>query len=547
MSNLKRHLPDTLYVWFLLTLIVPNAVLSITEHLGLWSSIANVALPLGIYGLVASLSTKIGRTVWLMFPFIFLAAFQMVLLGLYGRSVIAVDMFLNVLTTNASEAGELLNSLWPWIGLVCILYLPSLILAGVIIARNGFMTRPFQGYARRISAAIAAVGVIGLIGAYASPRPYAVTDDLYPLNAAYNIYLAADRSVKTARYHSTSASFTFDAVAEHSDSVRELYVMIIGETSRAADWQLSGYERPTNPRLSRRSDIFAAPQAYSESNTTHKSVPMLLSTLDASTFDADIYRVKSVITAFKEAGFATAFLSNQRRNHSFIDFFGEEADTTLFVRDSEDYDPSQGDFTLIPEMERIIAQANPKQLIVLHTYGSHFNYIDRYGKEDELFLPTDYDEAMPDYRPELVNAYDNSIVATDRLLDTIITRLESVPGQSWMIYASDHGEDIFDNGSHRFLHASPMPSETQVRVPMVIWLSPTYRLSHPRETHAMRDNMAKVVSSSRSYTPTALSLGGIATPRLDLSASLAREEYRPVSLIYLNDHNKSVSLISMLK
>ena len=59
---------------------------------------------------------------------------------------------------------------------------------------------------------------------------------------------------------------------------------------------------------------------------------MLLSPVSASSFDS-IYYQKGIITAFKEAGYQTAFFSNQRYNHSFIDFFGKEADTYDFIKE----------------------------------------------------------------------------------------------------------------------------------------------------------------------------------------------------------------------
>ena len=67
-----------------------------------------------------------------------------------------------------------------------------------------------------------------------------------------------------------------------------------------------------------------------------------MSDITACNFDS-IYHQKGIITAFKEAGYQTAFFSNQRYNHSFIDFFGKEADTFDFIKeDSLDsaYNPS---------------------------------------------------------------------------------------------------------------------------------------------------------------------------------------------------------------
>lgn len=82
--------------------------------------------------------------------------------------------------------------------------------------------------------------------------------------------------------------------------------MVIGETSRACNWSLYGYSRQTNPKLAQCEGLVAFPYALSESNTTHKSVPMLLSPVSAVDYDSLYYR-KSIVTAFKEAGFHTAF------------------------------------------------------------------------------------------------------------------------------------------------------------------------------------------------------------------------------------------------
>ena len=74
--------------------------------------------------------------------------------------------------------------------------------------------------------------------------------------------------------------------------------MVVGETSRALNWQLYGYERETNPLLSRQPGLIAFPKVLTESNTTHKSVPMLMSDATACNYDS-IYHQKGIITAFQ--------------------------------------------------------------------------------------------------------------------------------------------------------------------------------------------------------------------------------------------------------
>ena len=71
---------------------------------------------------------------------------------------------------------------------------------------------------------------------------YELKSDLYPLNVCYNVGLAFQRTALTQDYHRTSKDFTFHARPTHPEGRREVYVMVVGETSRARNWQLYGYE-----------------------------------------------------------------------------------------------------------------------------------------------------------------------------------------------------------------------------------------------------------------------------------------------------------------
>lgn len=287
------------------------------------------------------------------FLFIFFGAFQIVLLYLFGQSIIAVDMFLNLVTTNSSEAMELLDNLVPALVSVIILYIPALILAVISIIKKRKLSPEFIRRERKKAWIALLIGFISLGAAYGLDKRYELKSDLYPANVCYNVALAFQRNAQTRTYHRTSENFTFNAQPSHPEDRREIYIMVVGETSRALNWSLYDYDRDTNPELSKIEGVTSFCHVLTESNTTHKSVPMLLSPVSAQNFDSIYYR-KSIITAFKEAGFQTAFFSNQRYNHSFIDFFGMEADTYDFIKeDSQDsqYNPSDDDLLMLVEKE----------------------------------------------------------------------------------------------------------------------------------------------------------------------------------------------------
>ena len=94
-------------------LILPNLVMFFTEPTTALTRIIQIVLPLSFYGFALTFNKKPGVMFWWLFLFIFIDAFQIVLLHLFGESPIAVDMFLNVVTTNATEVNELLGNLIP--------------------------------------------------------------------------------------------------------------------------------------------------------------------------------------------------------------------------------------------------------------------------------------------------------------------------------------------------------------------------------------------------------------------------------------------------
>ena len=529
--------------WLTLTvLLIPNVALCFTERMGVLANITNVVLPGAVVWLLLTLSRRPGRTALLLIPLMILAAFQLVLLYLFGHSIIAVDMFLNLVTTNVGEATELLGNLLPAIILVVVVYLPVITLAVLSLRSGVVLDRLFLQRQRRCVLAALAVGVVCLAGSYLSRRDYSVRLHLYPINVFYNIVLAVDRSHATADYPRTSAGFTFHARPSHVNRTREVYVLVIGETARAYSFGLYGYGRDTTPLLARTGGLVVFRDAVTQSNTTHKSVPMLLSAASAEDYDV-IYREKGIITAFREAGFHTTFVSNQRPNHSFIDIFGKEADDWRFIREQV----NRYDDEMLTVVRDVLGRKRPKELIVLHMYGSHFNYRERYRPGDAVFRPDTASEARTSNREQLLNAYDNSIRTTDRFLSRLIRELDGSGAASAMLYTSDHGENIFDDDRKLFLHASPIPSYYELHVPLLVWMSPSYEQLCPAEAAALRANCRKSVATSASVFHTLLSLAGIVTPLRVDSLSVASSSYKCGERHYLNDHNLPVPLKKIMR
>ena len=551
-----------LYVYAVVALLLPNIALCYTECLAPWACGVNVLLPLSLYMLFFSVAKRPGKMIWWAFIFVFFAAFQLVLLYLFGTGVIAVDMFLNLVTTNPGEAMELLDNLAPAVVGVFVVYLPLLILGGVNIRRDSRLTVSFQQRVRHWAMQIGAIGLFCLLASYLVVDDYRMRNQLYPVNICYNLYLAFERNAASENYKEASRNFKFDARSEHSATAPEVYVMVVGETARAHNFSLYGYPRNTNPLLSKTPGIKAFPNVTTQSNTTHKSVPMLLSAASAEDFER-LFHEKGILAAFKEAGFHTVFISNQLPNHSFIDFLGEQADEHYFLKKEESAQGSHYDEDLLQKLDEILPKADAsssahyhyryrKLFVVLHSYGSHFNYQERYPRSFAYFKPDSRSEAKPENRRDLLNAYDNTIRYTDYILHGIIERLQKwegiqtktdgVYGQpiSAMLYTSDHGENIFDDDRHLFLHAAPKASDYELHVPFIIWTSEGFSKQYPDILKALGENRSKQVQSSLSAFHTMLGIGGIQTHYRQDEYSVASDKYHPVKLLYLDDHDEAI-------
>ena len=532
----RSRFTTLLTVYFFVALIIPNCVLANTEPYSVWTVEALILMPLGFYIMWSVALRRSGVMIWLAFPFIFFCAFQIVLLYLFGNSIIATDMFTNLLTTNPGEAGELLGNIYPSVVLVCVIYLPLLWLAAREIGHKRYITRTARMNIGLTGAALFAVGLLALWPAYhVSEERHVLRDEIFPLNIMYNLGLSGSEFRKSYNFHKTSEGFTYEAERTAEAPGREVYVYIIGEASRAMNWQLYGYGRETNPLLSGVGDLVVFRDVLTQSNTTHKSVPLILSSVATGEHE-ELYRRKGLPALFNEAGFDTWFISNQSPQGAMIDHLAHDARHVIYIRSP------RHDTQLLDEMRKALERSTSQKLLfVLHCYGSHFSYHQRYPREFAHFQPDNDVAIARQHRPMLVNAYDNSIRYTDYFLAQTIDYLRSLKGtSSALLYCADHGEDLIDDDRERFLHASPPTTAYQLYVASLAWFSEDYRTHFPEKvaaaeanetapatTHALFHTMADMASIRGRFLTTKVSL---VSPDFDRTAPRR----------YLNDHNEAV-------
>lgn len=528
---------EILYGWFLFIMLLPCLVLALTEPMSVWVRMASVLLPLAAYTLLFNLFRKPGYFLLFSFILLLINGYQLVLVYLFSESVVSPDMFLNIVTTNAGESGELMRTIWPAVLLACLLYFSATAMGIYSVCNTKKLSVRFVKKTSSLAIIPALLGTGALLINHAKGFPFQADHDIYPLNALYNLNFAVHKYIKTYNYPETSRDFSFQAHKTALAPKREVVILVVGETTRAANWQLYGYNRNTNPALSQRNNLLLFKDVLTQANTTHKIVPMILSSASAEDFNV-VYSQKSITTAFKEAGFKTLFLSNQIPDRALIDAFASEADTTIRLAQVIKGEKHPLDNQGISYIKDFIDDTAEPLFIIFHTYGSHFEYSQRYAPEDAHFTPHKAGALRYKERPIFLNAYDNTICNVDRVLNDLINLLDNPDLCGSLVYLSDHGEDLMDDERKMFLHCSPVPTYYQLHIPLVAWLSDCYQKTFPQKYAAMLINQNKPVSTNAIFH-TMMDLAAIESPYLDHSLSLVNSEFNISERHFIDEHDEA--------
>ena len=311
-----------------------------------------------------------------------------------------------------------------------------------------------------------------------------------------------------------SAAFKFGARQAAPDQRPEIVVMVIGESGRYDRWSLNGYERETNPLLAKEANLVMLPDVITAVSATRLSVPVIISRKTAMQSLKDGFTEKSFLTAYKEAGFKTFWLSNQISFGQFdtpVSVFAKEADVIQFLNLGGFTNNSNFDQILFGPLKNAIADPSPKKLIVLHSLGSHWNYSHRYPKEFDKWQPSLYGVDKPVYtdtkiKPQLNNSYDNSILYTDWFLSQVIGRLKETTQLTSMVYVADHGQTLYDGTCNLAFHGHN--TQYEFHVPALVWYSDEYRVRYPEKIRQlMRHRKARLATENIFHT--LLDLGDI--------------------------------------
>jgi heptose-I-phosphate ethanolaminephosphotransferase len=288
----------------------------------------------------------------------------------------------------------------------------------------------------------------------------------------------------------------------------ETYVVVIGESASRHHWGTYDYPRNTTPLMSNRlseGEIFQFNNVNSTYISTTESLLCALTFMDQNTSWEDY--TYSIVDVFNGAGFETYWFSNNAVlgiHDTLLQVLSRNASRRRFSEPKDaDLRSMQGglrrqefkrqnnlqyDSTLLPWLEAALAEERPKKVIFLHLKGSHGVYEYRYPDSFERFGATvgikDPAVASQSEKASIVNAYDNSILYTDFLLDSIVKQVEAKGGRAWVFYFSDHADDIYDLDAEHYGRNIMAVNKYMLDVPFIVWFSEEYKRG--RDTSLLR-------------------------------------------------------------
>ena len=366
------------------------------------------------------------------------------------------------------------------------------------------------------------------------PRGYA---ESYPLGVPLRFYEFLHYRKTLAHLSERLAGFRFGAqqrpmLAKASTALqRQVHVLVIGETGRPDRWQLNGYERETTPRLSGQGNLVSFSNVVSPWAWTRMSVPVIV-TRKPGTDTRPFFAERSVVAAFREAGFRTYWLSTQSPlgpHDSSIALHAHEAHETRFLNPANYMRRGALDGDLLAPLAEVLARGEPRQFIVLHTLGGHYNYSHRYPPEFDHFKPSLLGHPNPSLQDrsqklEMNNAYDNSVRYTDHVLAEVIGMLEKTGQLASLFYVADHGENLFDGDCPQSGHGRN--TERDFRVASMFWYSDEYARRFPAKVKNARRH-ADAPLSTMAVFPSLLDAADVGFSGEDPTASLFNAQWQP--------------------
>lgn len=432
------------------------------------------------------------------------AALSSYFCGAYGV-IFNQDMMRNVFQTDAAEVGGLMTAAMLW-------HLFALgIVPAILVQRVKFPVQDWKRQLRARGGFLAVAWLAVIAGLFSTPADYAVFLRQHkplrytivpaaPLISSIGLLSASVRDTRTGPLLNPGGSVRHVGTSHTRPLV---LLLVVGETARAADFELGGYQRETNPHLESVDGLTYFDHATSCGTATAISVPCMFSPLRRRDFDVDnAGRYVNLLDTLVAAGFDVQWWDNNAGCKGVC----ARIKTVEYAqrRNAQSCPHSYCfDAVMLDDLARELDGVQHDTVIVFHQIGSHGPaYAERYPPQFEIFKPACRTSELSQCTiDEVRNAYDNTIAYTDYVLSRQIALLNAASDRAdtMLIYASDHGESLGERGI--YLHGMPyaFAPDEQKQVPLLIWTSAAFRARQRLDQNCFQKNAHAPVSHDNLY------------------------------------------------
>lgn len=282
---------------------------------------------------------------------------------------------------------------------------------------------------------------------------------------------------KYEKFNIKSSFGNFKNVEFKGNSDSHTFVLIIGESTTRHHLGIYDFYRSTTPKLSQiKEDLLIYKDVISSESHTIESLQAALS-LDNFKKETE----STLIQLMNQAGFKTFWLSNQIPigiYDTLLSKVAKASDSYVFTNTTDYGSKTPYDEVLLPHLDIALNDDSPNKFIVLHLLATHGRYKLRYPDKFDSFKDIPKTRFPKKANFEIINTYHNSISYVDYLVDQVIKKVSSQNQNSFVVYLSDHGEEVFTDRDFFGHNDLEEPTRSMFEIPFVVWLSPQYKSNY---------------------------------------------------------------------
>ncbi len=270
----------------------------------------------------------------------------------------------------------------------------------------------------------------------------------------------------------------FTQVSKAKTSDPKIHVLILGESTTRNHMSLYGYYRNTTPKLNEiKDEIIVFKNGISPHTHTITSLAKMLTL--ASYEQPDKMYDGNIMQLYNKAGFETYWVSNQKPlgfHETTATAIASLASKTHFVNTSG-YGIKSLDEKVLSPLQEIINDDKKSKFIVIHLMGTHVKYEHQYPDNFNLFKsrPETLFESEESFSQ--INHYDNAVAYNDYIIRTIIDKIRATNTESYVLYTSDHGEEVYETKNFAG-HQESNGTAPMYHVPFILWRSEKFKLNN---------------------------------------------------------------------